>query len=168
MPRGRSTQHIGTGFAPNLPSHCLPLLCLAHRPPASLCTPPPLPSKVITKEIWHRLIKLHKRFKQPKEYYVIEALENTCTQIRNDFGLLMRNNKPTQEFSSNKKISRMTGNWINSYIETHCGNIFSEYEEEIVEDFHEWIAMGEREAQGLMCLDKYARCQVDELNKDEL
>ena len=92
--------------------------------------------KALTAQVYDDLTKLYElRHGRPKTYEVVEVTENMCARLRDEYGLLMRNNMATTEFSRDQAITRMKGAWINSFIEGRCGEILSHFEEAIVENF---------------------------------
>eukprot|EP01012_Entosiphon_sulcatum_P040443 TRINITY_DN54097_c0_g1_i1.p1 TRINITY_DN54097_c0_g1~~TRINITY_DN54097_c0_g1_i1.p1 ORF type:complete len:173 (+),score=40.57 TRINITY_DN54097_c0_g1_i1:22-540(+) len=124
--------------------------------------------KMIFNEVYDAFRGLYQYRKSPKEYEKLEVIENLCRNVKAEFGLLMRNNKPTNDFSKNKKISRLTGNWINSFIETRCGEIISQFEDELIEEFGSICAGDPAALHREYCTGKYADCSEKQLLKEEL
>eukprot|EP01065_Artemidia_motanka_P036155 TRINITY_DN44061_c0_g1_i1.p1 TRINITY_DN44061_c0_g1~~TRINITY_DN44061_c0_g1_i1.p1 ORF type:complete len:213 (+),score=77.80 TRINITY_DN44061_c0_g1_i1:71-640(+) len=94
--------------------------------------------RCLTKEVHSELRRVDKlRHGKPRPWEIEEVLEKICSRLRNDYGLLRRNNRPTEEFSKNTAISRLTGNWINAYIESRCGELMGNYEDEITDTYKE-------------------------------
>jgi hypothetical protein len=90
--------------------------------------------KVLMDELYDRLKAIHND-RKPKMYEVVDVVEGVCADVRDNYGLLMRSNQATNEFSRNKAITRMKGAWINTYLEGRCGELMSHHEESIVEEF---------------------------------
>ena len=92
--------------------------------------------KALVEKVYDDLTALYDlRHGRPKQYEVVEVTENMCARIRDEYGLLMRNNQATNEFSRDASITRMKGSWINTFVEGRCGEILSHYEEPIIEHF---------------------------------
>eukprot|EP01059_Diplonema_ambulator_P021778 TRINITY_DN3623_c0_g1_i1.p1 TRINITY_DN3623_c0_g1~~TRINITY_DN3623_c0_g1_i1.p1 ORF type:complete len:190 (+),score=38.09 TRINITY_DN3623_c0_g1_i1:40-570(+) len=70
-----------------------------------------------------------------KSYEIEDVLDSLCSKISVTYGILRKSNRPTTIFSRNKLISRLTGNWINSYIETRCGEILTDYEDDLITNY---------------------------------
>ena len=87
-----------------------------------------------------------------------------CKMIKSDYGLLMKNNKPTMDFSRNSAITRLRGNWINTFLENRCNELLSEHEEDITESYQGGLAA----FQTVICREKSKVCSVHQLNKQEL
>eukprot|EP01062_Namystynia_karyoxenos_P027148 TRINITY_DN20922_c0_g1_i1.p1 TRINITY_DN20922_c0_g1~~TRINITY_DN20922_c0_g1_i1.p1 ORF type:complete len:215 (+),score=69.73 TRINITY_DN20922_c0_g1_i1:74-646(+) len=119
--------------------------------------------KCLAKELFDELRRVHKlRHGKPRSWEVEEVLEGICATLRNDYGLLRRNNKPTEEFSRNSAISRLTGNWINSYIESRCGELVSSYEDDIVQSYTNGELI---DFQRLICSQRDGSCTEEHLLK---
>jgi hypothetical protein len=92
--------------------------------------------KALSQEIFERLEALFKlRHDKPKHYETVEVFERMCVDVRKEYGLLMRDNKPTWEFSRRTDVARMQGDWIGPYFEGRCGQLLAAHEEQIVEKF---------------------------------
>lgn len=90
--------------------------------------------KVLTQEFWERLHALSERNNgRPRRDQQMDVLESMCNEVKIDYGLVMRNNKPTLEFSREDAISRLKGSWVNVYLETRCGNLVSNHDEVILD-----------------------------------
>jgi len=63
----------------------------------------------------------------------IRTLEKSCSMMRSEYGLQMRNNKVTPVYSKHTAVSRVEGAWISNYISTTCGEIIGDYDE-VVKD----------------------------------
>eukprot|EP00667_Euglena_gracilis_P025091 EG_transcript_29249 len=124
--------------------------------------------KAVVKEVHQRLQKLAKLRPSPKSFEVIEALEGVCPSMSQRYGLLLKSNQPTEEFSDNQQISKLQGNWINMYLETACGTLFDEYEDDMVDNFNKWRLWSIAEAQDYLCFGKAADCRNEAWLSDEL
>lgn len=142
----------------HLPDHTDPHI--NHQLRCSAC-------KNLADHIFERLSKLHKlRHGKPRSYEVVEALENICGELRDQYGLLLRNNMPTNEFSRDESITRMKGAWINTFIEGRCGDILSHYEESIMEHFGGYSKA--EQLQQLICYRLERSCVAVEYTHEEL
>lgn len=83
-------------------------------------------------EVLTPLIRL--RHGHPKHYELVDAVDNLCASIGKNYGLLLKNNKPTTEFSKNAAITRYTGSWINTYLERRCGELMEHYDEDLLRE----------------------------------
>jgi len=92
--------------------------------------------KVLTTEVWERLHALaKKRNGRPVHHEQVDVIEDMCKAVKNQYGLLMRNNKPTTEFSKDPRYSTVKGQWIVPYLEGRCGKILASHEEQILEKY---------------------------------
>eukprot|EP01064_Diplonema_japonicum_P009075 TRINITY_DN1653_c11_g1_i1.p1 TRINITY_DN1653_c11_g1~~TRINITY_DN1653_c11_g1_i1.p1 ORF type:complete len:208 (+),score=54.70 TRINITY_DN1653_c11_g1_i1:66-626(+) len=87
------------------------------------------------------------RHGKPKSFEVHDALDDMCRKISLNYGILRKNNKPTTTFSRNTAISRLTGNWINSYIETRCGEVLTDHDEDLALNYRRTLP----ELQDMIC-----------------
>eukprot|EP00754_Rhynchopus_humris_P049598 Rhum_TRINITY_DN8486_c0_g2::Rhum_TRINITY_DN8486_c0_g2_i1::g.28166::m.28166 len=92
--------------------------------------------KCVVRDLQADLKALHKlRRGKPKYYEVEDVLDGVCRRFVDRFGILRRNNKPANVFTSNKKISMMQGAWINAFFESRCGDLMDVIEDRMREDF---------------------------------
>lgn len=111
--------------------------------------------KVLTEEVWQRLHALAKRHGgKPRMHAQVDAIEKMCNEVKHEYGLVMRKNKPTLEFSRDETISRVRGGFINLYIEGRCGKILAQHEEQILEKYRQVRDLGEFQASICQRLDK--------------
>lgn len=123
--------------------------------------------KCLTKELYAQLHPLYeKRHGHPKLGEVAEILDGFCRTVRNEYGLLMKNNLPTTDFSRNSAITRLQGAWINNFIEGECGELLSEHEERILDEFPNFRSASD--VQTKVCSDWYSICSEGEVRRDEL
>ena len=121
--------------------------------------------KCLTTEVYNRLTILSElRHGKPKTFEVIEVLEKMCKMIKSDYGLLMKNNKPTTDFSRNPAISRLSDGWINTFLENRCNEMLSDHDEDIVSSYQGRLAA----FQAFICREKSNACSLHQLNKQEL
>jgi hypothetical protein len=125
--------------------------------------------KALVSQLYDDLSKLYDlRHSRPKHYEVVEVTEHMCARVRDSYGLLMRNNMATNEFSRDEAITRMKGSWINSFIEGRCGEILSHYEEPIIENFPR-LRNKLKDFQKLVCYKLDKKCAAAEYtHHDEL
>eukprot|EP01063_Lacrimia_lanifica_P042086 TRINITY_DN999_c0_g3_i1.p2 TRINITY_DN999_c0_g3~~TRINITY_DN999_c0_g3_i1.p2 ORF type:complete len:198 (+),score=63.47 TRINITY_DN999_c0_g3_i1:1057-1650(+) len=111
--------------------------------------------KVVVSEVRDVLASLHKRLgRVPKGYEAADVLEDICTTMHNDYGILRKNNKLTTSLSKNAKISRIVGYRIGPFIESFCGDIMDEAE-------HVLTRHGTDELESLrtrVCIDELDMC----------
>ena len=92
--------------------------------------------KCVVRDLQAELKALHKlRRGKPKYYEVEDVLDGVCRRLVERFGILRRNNKPANVFTSNKKISMMQGAWINAFFESRCGDLMDVIEDRMREDY---------------------------------
>eukprot|EP01060_Flectonema_neradi_P030079 TRINITY_DN429_c5_g2_i1.p1 TRINITY_DN429_c5_g2~~TRINITY_DN429_c5_g2_i1.p1 ORF type:complete len:170 (+),score=35.24 TRINITY_DN429_c5_g2_i1:83-592(+) len=103
------------------------------------------------------------RHGKPKAYELEDKLDNLCRVMRDNYGLLRKNNKPTEIFSKNSAISRLQGNWINSYLETRCGEILSEYEDELLSSYSESLI----DLTDLICRQGDSTCTEEQIQTED-
>ncbi len=90
----------------------------------------------------------------------VELIEHMCEEVKHEYGLVMRRNKPTLEFSRDESISRLKGAWINLYIEGRCGKILAQHEEQILEKYRQVRNLGEFQEWICKRLDKSCHSEV--------
>jgi hypothetical protein len=123
--------------------------------------------RAVAKEAFGAMDRLRKLRKGVEKYSEkVEALETVCTTIGKTYGLLMRDNKPTFDFSSNSAISRLQGSWVNTYIESRCGDLMEKYDEDFIKGFGKVSTV--IEAQALLCKEWERTCSVEEAAKEDL
>ena len=66
-----------------------------------------------------------------KEWELADALEDLCLELET-YGLSLEWNVPTARYTNDPTIGRHKGNWIERHAVTVCGELLSEYEEELV------------------------------------
>ncbi len=111
--------------------------------------------KVLTEEVWTRLHALAKRHNgRPRMHAQVEVIEAMCEEVKHEYGLVMRRNKPTLEFSRDETISRIKGAWIGPYLEGRCGKILAQHEEQILEKYRQVRNLGEFQQSICQRLDK--------------
>jgi len=121
--------------------------------------------KCLTREIHDRLSALDKlRHGTPKHFEVAEKIEALCKIVNDEYGLLMRNNKPTLDFSRNAAISRLRGNWINTFLVNRCNEIVDEHENDIVKNYKK----NYEDFKLLICRELSGFCSKHQLTKEEL
>jgi hypothetical protein len=119
----------------------------------------------LAKEVYEKLVDLGKRRNgRPRQYEVAEVLEDICPTLRDEYGLLLKNNKPTTVFSRNKAITRMQGSWINSFIDTRCGELLSSHEEQMIEWYSKVKDL--EEFRELVCIKWEKTCQATEIHDE--
>lgn len=92
--------------------------------------------KAIAEEIHQGLNALaEKNNNRPRRDQQSKFLEKVSLTMRNEYGLLMKNNVATFEFSKDEDISRIKGNWINVMLEEQCGSLVVDYEDEILAQY---------------------------------
>lgn len=92
--------------------------------------------KVIAEEIHQGLKALaEKNNNRPRRDQQSKFLEKVSTTMRTEYGLLMKNNMATFEFSKDEDISRIKGNWINVMLEEQCGSLVFDHEDEILAQY---------------------------------
>ena len=128
-PQHHETHHYGASeeIHAEMPDHTLPKNKKALE--CSSC-------KVLTEEVWTRLHALSKKMNgRPRHSQQVDLIEDMCVDVKREYGLLMRNNKPTLEFSRDEALTRLRGSWINIYLEGRCGKILAQHEEQILERY---------------------------------
>jgi hypothetical protein len=124
--------------------------------------------KALVEKLHTDLNDLYKRRDdRPKAFEVVEVTEHLCSRVRDEYGLLMRNNQATTDFSRDERITRMKGAWINSFVEGRCGYLLSHFEEPIIENFGHMRHRVE-DLQKLVCYKLDKRCVAAEHTHDEL
>jgi hypothetical protein len=124
--------------------------------------------KALVEKVHEDLSKLYDlRHSRPRHFEVVEVTEHMCARIRDEYGLLMRNNQATTDFSRDAAITRMRGAWINTFVEGRCGYILSHYEEAIIENFPK-MRQRPQDLQRLVCYKLDKRCAAAEHTHDEL
>jgi hypothetical protein len=119
----------------------------------------------LIKEVYVRLMALNKRKDgKYRMYEIVDVLEDTCPTLRDEYGLLLKNNKPTTVFSRNKAITRMSGSWINSFIDTRCGELLSTYEEDLIK--HYKLVKDLEELRELVCVKWEKTCAINEIHDE--
>eukprot|EP00759_Apiculatamorpha_spiralis_P012887 PhF_6_TR19739/c0_g1_i1/m.28805 len=122
--------------------------------------------KSLTLEFQNKLLILRKlRHGKPKYYEVAAEIEGVCKSVKDQYGLLMKNNKPTMDFSKNPAISRLRGNWIDTFLENRCNELLDQHEEELLKSYHSTTV---EEFRSLICRESAKLCSVHDLNKEEL
>ena len=88
---------------------------------------------VLARETFLKLSALTKlRHGKPKHYELVDAVDALCREIGQAYGLLLKNNKPTMEFSKDARITRYTGSWITTFLERRCGEIMEAFDDELL------------------------------------
>jgi hypothetical protein len=91
--------------------------------------------RAVAREVHERLWRVSKlRHGHPKHVELVDVLDPVCAQMGASYGLLLKNNEPTTEFSRNEKISRYQGAWINTYLERRCGEIMDHYDDDLIRE----------------------------------
>lgn len=91
--------------------------------------------RAIAREIHERLWRVSRlRHGHPKHYELVDVLDPVCSEMGTSYGLLLKNNEPTTEFSRNEKISRYQGAWINTYLERRCGDVTYQYDDDLIRE----------------------------------
>ena len=123
--------------------------------------------RALTQELYLQMMEVHKKKDgRPRTSDLIDVVEGICPYLADEYGLLLKNNKPTTIFSKNKAITRMQGNWINNFILNRCSEIFSLHEDDILKQY---AKVKDLEAfQSLVCIDWQKKCKKVELTRDEL
>ena len=103
------------------------------------------------------------RHGKPKAYELEDKIDGLCRVMRDNYGLLRKNNKPTEIFSKNKAISRLQGNWINSYLETRCGEVLSDFEEEFLAQYSKPVV----ELTDLICRQGDSTCTKEQVETED-
>eukprot|EP00003_Mantamonas_plastica_P006015 TRINITY_DN148_c0_g2_i1.p1 TRINITY_DN148_c0_g2~~TRINITY_DN148_c0_g2_i1.p1 ORF type:complete len:117 (+),score=32.42 TRINITY_DN148_c0_g2_i1:449-799(+) len=67
-----------------------------------------------------------------QEWDYDDMMELACSEKMEPYGLQLRENKPTQVFSKDKRISRANGNWMIPFLKNVCGELIGEYDEQII------------------------------------
>lgn len=89
--------------------------------------------KAIAEEMHRGLTALAQRNNnRPRRDQQSTFLEKLSGVMKTDYGLLMKNNVATFEFSRDEDISRIKGNWVNVLLEEQCGSLVVDYEDEIL------------------------------------
>lgn len=124
--------------------------------------------KALVEKVYEDLTKLYDlRHGRPRHFEVVEVTEHMCQRLRDEYGLLMRNNHATTDFSRDASITRMQGAWINTFIEGRCGEILSHFEEPIIHHFPKLRGqLGE--LQKLVCYKLDKKCKAAEYTHEEL
>jgi hypothetical protein len=92
--------------------------------------------KVIAEELYFGLTALAKKNNnRPRRDQQTDFFDKVCAKMKTDYGLLMRNNAATLEFSRDADISRIKGSWVNFRLEEHCLSLLDQDEDEILEEF---------------------------------
>ncbi len=108
-----------------------------------------------TKEL--RASKTKKAKVSEVEY--IEMMEDVCVYMPKVYALLMRNNKPTTEFSKDSRITRTAGSWITAMLNDSCGVMSGEYDEDWIEASAEYPEL--EDIQTHFCKNVFKRCAAD-------
>jgi hypothetical protein len=88
--------------------------------------------RAFAKEFYSAVQRVHTlRHGAPKSFELLDAVDRICKTIGEKWGLLLKNNKPTHEFSDNEAITRYKGSWIAHFLEDRCGQIMDTYDEEL-------------------------------------
>ena len=123
--------------------------------------------KALAKEAFTALDKLRRLRKGVEKYAEkVEALETLCASIGKNYGLLMRNNAPTHDFSNNAAISRLQGSWVNTYLESRCGELMEKYDEDLIREFNN--VQSAVEAQTLICSTWEKSCSAKQALIEDL
>jgi hypothetical protein len=89
----------------------------------------------VAREVFDSISSVSKlRHGHPKHYELVDAVDKLCVDIGRSYGLLLKNNKPTTEFSKNAQITRYQGAWINTYLERRCGEILEHYDDDLLRE----------------------------------
>jgi hypothetical protein len=91
--------------------------------------------RAIAREVHERLWKVSQlRHGHPKHFELVDVLDSVCFDMASSYGLLLKNNAPTTEFSRNDKISRYQGSWINTYLERRCGDVLHHFDDDLIRE----------------------------------
>lgn len=89
--------------------------------------------RAVAREIHERVAAAYKlRHGKPTTFEIADALDPMCRGMATQYGLLMKNNEPTTEFSRNKAITRFQGSWINTFVERRCGEIVDALDDDLI------------------------------------
>ena len=88
----------------------------------------------------------------------VEALDHVCAEGVRAYGLQLRDNKPTERFSKDPAISRATGDWVTMKLTAVCGELLSDYDEEVMELYMGKAAVFSR----VLCENLYGACNGDD------
>ena len=80
---------------------------------------------------WPLALPRFKTGRAAKEWELADALEDLCLELET-YGLSLEWNVPTARYTNDPTIGRHKGNWIERHAVTVCGELLSEYEEELV------------------------------------
>lgn len=61
-----------------------------------------------------------------------EVMESACEGVSAEFGLQMRENRVTETFSTDARVSRARGRWITLYAQEACGRLVDDGNDEIM------------------------------------
>eukprot|EP00992_Anisonema_acinus_P010003 TRINITY_DN6232_c0_g1_i1.p2 TRINITY_DN6232_c0_g1~~TRINITY_DN6232_c0_g1_i1.p2 ORF type:complete len:183 (+),score=73.03 TRINITY_DN6232_c0_g1_i1:45-551(+) len=146
--------------------------------------PPPLPDwqeprtfrtlrcsacKMATFEMRESLLRLKWRLDdmgrtRPREDEIIDHLQDVCATMRRDYGLVVKKGKPRPYFTRN--YERVSGEWVDGFLEDRCNEIINAYEDEIQRKWDKWGSLYLTEAYQYICSE---RCSAKQLaRKDEL
>lgn len=92
--------------------------------------------KAVAREAWEALWGLH-RLRQGaiKDFEFDDLFDTHCQNIKGKYGLLMRNNKPTNEISRNTAISRVQGIWVGTMVEDACAELLDRFQDRMIKEF---------------------------------
>ena len=119
----------------------------------------------LTTEIYTQLVELTEKKKKagrrPKSYEIAEVTEVICPTLRDEYGLVLKNKKPTNIFSKDKALTRMTGAWVNSFIDTRCGEMLDAWEDQIIEEYESVTSVDDMKR--LVCIKWEKTCKEEEI-----
>jgi len=101
-----------------------------------------------------------------QEIEMADAIDPLCRQLGRQYGILMRNNFPTNEFSKNTAISRMSGSWITAYLENRCGELLERFEDDL--DHRVASASTPEQFQEVLCATLDKSCGKKQAVKEDL
>ena len=54
--------------------------------------------------------------------------------------------------------NRISGSWINTYLESRCGEVLTELEEDFIADFSKWATLPTLQIKANICIGKLKWC----------
>ncbi|KEG12475.1 hypothetical protein DQ04_01681050 [Trypanosoma grayi] len=73
------------------------------------------------------------RSERPKEYETVDALENLCRQVGQEYGVELREDGlPSLFFSRSHIVERVSGGWMPLFLASTCEELLDEREEQLI------------------------------------
>eukprot|EP00292_Cryptomonas_paramecium_P014898 CAMPEP_0113710282 /NCGR_PEP_ID=MMETSP0038_2-20120614/30064_1 /TAXON_ID=2898 /ORGANISM="Cryptomonas paramecium" /LENGTH=131 /DNA_ID=CAMNT_0000636309 /DNA_START=169 /DNA_END=562 /DNA_ORIENTATION=+ /assembly_acc=CAM_ASM_000170 len=110
------------------------------------------------------MTQLKQQRKNPKEYEIIEHMDRVCEDTLGDYGIQLRNNRPTYKFSKDSQISRAQGSWASRYIKNVCSELYTDHEDAILRNIDKPRASFIR----TMCSVESSLCNQEDMDNTEL